>query len=807
MGLACKSRWCWRWLAFVLWLWGAAGPALALNFTPEERAWIEANSPVVVGVGPPTPHPLAYYSVQLPNNTPGAEPIVSGYAADLMALIAQRAGMQIRYVSVPDVRHGLALMVEGRIHMTPVLRMTPERSRFLTMPEPLAGAEAVWVVRRDAPAVDQLRRQPGLRAAVPLGTPLADAMSAAFPLAQLQDVKAEAAGVAMVADGRADITLVDLFGAIQTIERNRLPGVQIRRVPHVPPFQSGPVVGIQFPLLHSIVAKALASVSPAERTLLARRWLPQGVGTPFDTQTALLGMEEQAWVQRQPKLRVGFDAAQPPLTEASVPGAAGDQFNGLAADVLSLAMRKAGLQVGMAQGGVADDLTRMAASGEIDIAVGLARTPANEGAFLLVGPYLRAATVIVMPVVAPLAAADLRELVGPGGVAMLRSEPLLPELRSRFPGLRALLFDHQNQALEAVAQGRAAAAIGNAFAMNHLIQQRHAGRLHVTGVVRDGDVDLYFGVPRAQPQLARVLALGFEALTPSDMAALRQRWLLLRIDEGLKWAEVLRWALPIAAALLAALALLVLANRRLRAARRAAELARSEAEAANAARGRFLAYLAHEVRGLVDSIGWGARLMLASHPQASSDQVAGWIKSSAESTSRLLESTLENERALAHGVTLAPAVHNLSDWWRETLAPHELTAASKGVALQQQAPQAEAPLRFDALRLSQTVHNLVGNAIKFTSDGEVMVAGRWDPGQGRLWVEVLDTGPGIAPAEIGRLWEPYAQGAAGRRAGAGAGLGLAITRQIIGAMGGTVRAELRQPRGSRFCFEVPLEIA
>jgi len=120
------------------------------------------------------------------------------------------------------------------------------------------------------------------------------------------------------------------------------------------------------------------------------------------------------------------------------------------------------------------------------------------------------------------AVTELRDL-GPGAVAVVRSEPLLPELQSRLPALRVLGFDHLEEALEATARGQAQAAVGNAFAVNHLIQHRHAGRLHVTGVVRDGEVDLYFGVPRSKPELARVLALGFEALTPSDMAELRQR--------------------------------------------------------------------------------------------------------------------------------------------------------------------------------------------------------------------------------------------------------------------------------------------
>jgi signal transduction histidine kinase len=806
-GSACEFVPRWRWLAGLLLAW-LAGPALALELTADERAWLAAHDPVVVGVGPPSPHPLAYYTVQLPPGGRG-DPIVTGHAADLMALIAERAGMRIRYVSVPNVPTGMAMMATGRVHMTPVLRMTPARRLLFTMPEPLLSAEVVWVVRAGAPAMDVLQKDPRLRAVVPLGTPLADALRETFPLAQISNVEAESAGLPLVADGRADIALVDVNSAIQAIERGRLPGLQIRRAPTLPPFEAGPAVGIQYPLLHSIVAKAMATVTPAERTLLRRRWLPQSVGATFDIQTAVLGAEERAWVERQPKLRVGFDAALPPLSMAGSKDAAspaGSDFSGLAADVLRLAADKTGLRLDSAQGTGADSLPRLASAGDIDIAVGLTPTAQNRAEFLLVGPYLRASSVMVTRVSSPQAVTELRDLE-PGVLAVMRSEPLLDELLSRHPSQRLLSFDHLSEALDAVALGHAAAAVGNAFTVNHLIQQRFAGRLQVTGAVREGDIAYYFGVPRSKPELSRVLALGFEALAPSDMAALRQRWLLVRIDNGLKWTDVLRWAAPIGAALLLVLAVLVVSNRRLRAARHAADLARADAEAANAARGRFLAYLAHEVRGLVDSIGWGARLMLASHPQASSDQVAGWIKSSAESTGRLLESTLENERALAHGVTLQPALHDLQAWWHETLAPHELTAASKGLALRVQAPHGAPPLRFDALRLAQVVHNLVGNAVKFTAQGEVLVDGRWDAAAARLQVQVLDSGPGLAAADIESLFEPYTQGAAGAQTGAGAGLGLAITRQIVTAMGGTVQAEPRPQGGSRFWFDVPLETA
>jgi signal transduction histidine kinase len=307
--------------------------------------------------------------------------------------------------------------------------------------------------------------------------------------------------------------------------------------------------------------------------------------------------------------------------------------------------------------------------------------------------------------------------------------------------------------------------------------------------------------------LARLLSQGFDALTAGEMAALRQRWLLVRIEPGLQWGEVLRWALPLGVALLAIVVVLGQANRRLSAATAVALRVQAQAEAATAARGRFLAYLAHEVRGLVHSIGWGARMMLDKEPHASADQIAGWIKSSADQTGRLLENTLANELAMNQGIHLQPAVHGLPDWWQQTLAPHRLLAAKKGLLLVDQAPQVEQPLRFDATRLSQVVNNLVGNAIKYTAQGQVSVTGTWNGQTRQLCVEVADTGPGITPQEQALLWEPYAQGAAGRSAAEGAGLGLAIARQIVVAMGGLIGAAPGATTGSRFTVQVPLEIA
>jgi CheY-like chemotaxis protein len=118
-------------------------------------------------------------------------------------------------------------------------------------------------------------------------------------------------------------------------------------------------------------------------------------------------------------------------------------------------------------------------------------------------------------------------------------------------------------------------------------------------------------------------------------------------------------------------------------------------------------------------------------------------------------------------------------------------------------------VRGDPTRLRQVLINLVGNALKFTDQGhvELRVSSQSAPGSPRLRFEVRDTGVGITPAELERLFEPFQQGAAPRgRKESGTGLGLAISQLLCELMGGRIEVESRPGEGSRFFFEIPAPI-
>ena len=770
------------------------GLAAAIELTPQERSWIQSHGPVRVLLVP-TAEPF-YVS-----GRDGRPP--SGFAIEMLERVAQRAGLTLEYKTAQNVPQAIAMLREGQADLTPVMRLSRERARLFTVPGSLLPVDPVAVTRRDGTKAAVLGDLQGLRVAVLGGSVNDEEFSSEYPRASIERFTTLREAFMAVADGRADLAPTTLQEAVYLIESQLLSNLLVRRLPTNSTALIGPGVLRDHPLLHAILAKAMDTITPAERAEVARRWLPVGAATAFAGEAAPLTGSEQAWVAAHGEIRAGYDKSFAPFTVAGPLGG----MDGLGADILRATAQKTGLRIVANEGASFADVYRRAREGEgINVVVGMARTLQRSVDFLFVGPFSSVPTAMVMRSNDSRRYSEPDDMVS-GSVGLLREHFLMPRLRLRNPGLKLVEYGSQAEVLQALAGGEVDAAIGNSVVVSRHVEDRFTGRLHITGVVRNGDSELYFGVPRRHPELARVLDRGLAALSPAELAEIKQRWLFVTLDPGLRWRDLLRWLVPLAAVLLTALLVLWLVNRRLRLASAVAEAARAEAEAATAARGRFLAYLAHEVRGLVNSIGWGARMMLDKEPMASADQIAGWIKTTAEQTGRLLDNTLANERAMNQGIQLKPEAHDLQAWWQETLAPHRLLAAHKALELIDTEPLADQPLRFDATRLSQVINNLVGNAIKFTEHGQVRVTGVWDVATRSLHIEVADTGPGISEPEMALLWEPYAQGSAGRLAAEGAGLGLAITRQIVAAMGGTIAVAPGATTGSCFMVQLPLENA
>ena len=240
-----------------------------------------------------------------------------------------------------------------------------------------------------------------------------------------------------------------------------------------------------------------------------------------------------------------------------------------------------------------------------------------------------------------------------------------------------------------------------------------------------------------------------------------------------------------------------------RMARRLAEASAREREAEKARRD-LVAAVSHDLRtpltstrALIEAVADG----VVEDPETRARYLAS-ARSELEKLGRLVDDLFELSRIDAGALRLNLEEASLRDLISDTLSGFRHQAESKGVRLVGEVADGVDPVLANPPRLQRVLYNLVSNALRHTpADGAIVL--RAEPAQDLVRVEVSDTGEGIAPEDLPRVFERSFRGERSRartETGDGAGLGLAIARGLIEAQGGEISVESRPGLGSRFCF-------
>ena len=241
------------------------------------------------------------------------------------------------------------------------------------------------------------------------------------------------------------------------------------------------------------------------------------------------------------------------------------------------------------------------------------------------------------------------------------------------------------------------------------------------------------------------------------------------------------------------------------------EAARDRANAANDAKSSFLGVISHELRTPMNGVLGAAQLMAATRLEPTQREYLSIIRNSGDNLLSLLNDILDMTKIEAGKMTFEVVDVSIEDLHKRVTGPFQAQAEAKGLNFTARFEgDVPAVVRGDPLRVCQVIHNLLSNAVKFTDRGDVdyIVRGeRLSDSRVRFEFVVNDSGAGISPDDLARLFQPFTQvdDSSTRRFG-GTGLGLTIARRMANIMDGEIVVTSTVGKGSTFTFSVETDV-
>ncbi len=239
------------------------------------------------------------------------------------------------------------------------------------------------------------------------------------------------------------------------------------------------------------------------------------------------------------------------------------------------------------------------------------------------------------------------------------------------------------------------------------------------------------------------------------------------------------------------------------------ERAHAEIQRANQHKSAFLANMRHELRAPLNSILGFTRLVIRNAGNALPERQVENLQRVEKSGSHLLQlinDILDISQVEAGRMDVVPESFALSDLISDIMSAAAPLVGERAVALLEDVHPDLPPMHTDKTRLRQIILNIVSNAVKFTQTGEVRVSARFEAQGQRVVVAISDTGIGISPDNLGRIFEPFTQAdESTTRQYGGTGLGLALVAKMVKLLGGEVNVESEVGRGSTFTLHIPVD--
>jgi polar amino acid transport system substrate-binding protein len=569
----------------------------------------------------------------------------------------------------------------------------------------------------------------------------------------------------------------------------------------------------------SAADEGLNAISNKELAQIEKKWVRNPEIRRFrENQDSYIRLTaaERKWLEAHRDIRLGIDPAWPPFDYM---GEDGITHMGMASDYVRLLNERLGISMKAVPSLSWSEVIRRAEEKQMDVIPCIAETPRRKSYLNFTEPYISYPLVILVRKESPLLG-DLSDLARKT-VAVVKDYVAHRQLESGYPDISLLLTRTPAEGLKALYTGKADAYVGNLAVCSFLMQKMNITNLKVAAPAQlNREFErLRFGVRKDWPELLSILSKGLASITEQERSSIQQKWFSVRFEYGINMDYVRSLLLKTGSAVAVIFILILFWNRRLQKviaekmkAEEALRKARDEATAANRAKSIFLANMSHEIRTPMNAILGFSQMMLRDRSlQGEHKENLRTIWRSGEHLLCLLNDILEMSKIESGREILREDSFDLLALTDDLENMFRIRTESAGLRFFVE-KKGDFPryIKSDEGKLRQILINLLGNAVKFTQKGHIILRiytekDKEEASAARLFFEVEDSGMGIAPEEQGRLFQYFEQTASGRNSEGGTGLGLAISAGFCKLMGGKLSVRSSEKKGSLFRFYIPLQ--
>ena len=497
-----------RWLGLK---WAEPQPVVEL--TAEERSWLREHPIVRMGGEPDWP----------PFDFVGGDGTHQGLTADYLELLSQRLGIKFEMVAENPWPVTLAMLKNKQLDAISAISRTPKREQFALFTQPYSDFSTVIFTRREYPA-NSMADLTNTTIAIERNYFAYEWLEREYPDASLLEVESTLQALEAVSQGRVDAYIGSLAVATYLLEKHSITNLKV--IGKAPFEASGLSIGVRndWPELLTILDKALNDITAREHIEIRRRWISLKAPLPESDHIAIeLSADEQAWLNRHKKIRLGIDPAWPPIEFISELG----EYQGISSEYMNHLSKLLAVKMSPMKTLSWAEVIEGVKAKKIDLLPALGRTESREQYLNFTEPYLSFPLVIFTRNDAAYIN-NLEDLKGKQ-ILVVEAGYMHDILRQNHPDIPLMPVSDTEEALQLLVQGKGDAFVSNLMVATYVIAQRGFTNLKVAAPTQYTH-DLHIGVRKDWPELIPILQKALDTLTAEQKTAFLQKWMAIRYD-------------------------------------------------------------------------------------------------------------------------------------------------------------------------------------------------------------------------------------------------------------------------------------